>query len=87
MPAAEDLQPHHPRAEVMEAVLARLDAEHGGAAGWLVERGLDEAALDRLRARLRTPRRCSRVTFLPLNVSRVTFLQLAARDATAAPRS
>ena len=41
--AAEDLRPHHPRAEVMEAVLARLDAEHGGAAGWLVERGLDEA--------------------------------------------
>jgi len=55
MPAAEDLRPHHPRAEVMEAVLARLDAEHGGAAGWLVERGLDEAALDRLRERLRTP--------------------------------
>ena len=54
MPAAEDLRPHHPRAEVMEAVLARLDAEHGGAAGWLVERGLDEAALDRLRERLRT---------------------------------
>jgi hypothetical protein len=37
---------------VMEAVLHRLDTAHGGAAGWLVERGLDEAALDRLRTRL-----------------------------------
>jgi protein-tyrosine phosphatase len=52
MPAAEDLRPHHPRAEVMEAVLERLDTAHGGAAGWLVERGLDEAALARLRTRL-----------------------------------
>ncbi|HKQ42589.1 MAG TPA: tyrosine-protein phosphatase [Pseudonocardia sp.] len=52
MPAAEDLRPHHPRAEVMEAVLERLDTAHGGAAGWLVERGLDEAALERLRTRL-----------------------------------
>ena len=38
----------------MEAVLTRLDTEHGGAAGWLIERGLDDAALERLRARLRT---------------------------------
>ncbi len=52
-PMPEDLRPHHPRAEVMAAVLERLDAEHGGAAGWLVESGLDEAALERLRARLR----------------------------------
>jgi protein-tyrosine phosphatase len=54
-PMPEDLSPHHPRAEVMEAVLARLDDEHGGAAGWLVNRGLDPAALDRIRTRLRTP--------------------------------
>ncbi len=54
-PMPADLAAHHPRTEVMDAVLARLDAEHGGASGWLVERGLDEAALDRLRARLRTP--------------------------------
>jgi protein-tyrosine phosphatase len=53
-PMPEDLSPHHPRAEVMEAVLARLDDDHGGAAGWLVERGLDPAALDRIRTRLRT---------------------------------
>ncbi|MDT7575129.1 MAG: protein-tyrosine phosphatase [Pseudonocardiales bacterium] len=52
MPDPEELQLHHPRAEVMAAVLDRLDAEHGGAAGWLVESGLDEAALDRLRTRL-----------------------------------
>jgi len=52
MPTVEDMRRHHPRAEVMEAVLERLDAAHGGAAGWLVERGLDEAALDRLRTRL-----------------------------------
>ena len=52
MPTVEDMRRHHPRAEVMEAVLERLDAAHGGAAGWLVERGLDEAALARLRGRL-----------------------------------
>ncbi len=57
MPAVEDLRPHHPRAEVMEAVLERLDTAHGGAAGWLVERGLDVAALARLRTRLAV---CSR---------------------------
>jgi hypothetical protein len=55
MPAPDDLRPHHPRAEVMEAVLTRFDTEHGGAAGWLIERGLDEAALDRLRTRLAGP--------------------------------
>jgi protein-tyrosine phosphatase len=47
-----DLTPHLPRAEVMTAVLDALDREHGGAAGWLRAHGLDEAALDRLRARL-----------------------------------
>ena len=54
MPA--DLTPHLPRAVVMEAVLAHLDAEYGtdgtgGAAGWLRANGLDDAALDRLRQR------------------------------------
>ncbi|HEY0814858.1 MAG TPA: tyrosine-protein phosphatase [Pseudonocardia sp.] len=53
MPEPADLRLHHPRAEVMATVLDHLDAAHGGAAGWLVESGLDEAALDRLRARLR----------------------------------
>lgn len=52
LPMPEDLTPHLPRAEVIEAVLARLDTEHGGAAGWLQANGLDEAALRRLRLRL-----------------------------------
>ena len=61
----EDLSPHHPRAEVMEAVLGRLDDEHGGAAGWLVERGLDPAALDRIPDTPADPGRgCSNVTLL-----------------------
>ena len=55
MPA--DLTPHLPRAEVIAAVLARLDDEHGrvgsdGAVGWLRANGLDDASLERLRARL-----------------------------------
>jgi protein-tyrosine phosphatase len=54
MPEPDELQLHHPRAEVMAAVLEHLDAAHGGAAGWLIESGLDEAALDRLRTRLRS---------------------------------
>ena len=53
----DDLTPHLPRAEVIATVLARLDDQHGsggrdGAAGWLRANGLDEASLDRLRARL-----------------------------------
>ena len=53
----DDLTPHLPRAEVIATVLARLDDHHGsggrdGAAGWLRANGLDEASLDRLRARL-----------------------------------
>lgn len=51
-PMPADLTPHHPRAEVMEKVLGHLDTEYGGAAGWLIESGLDEAALGRLRRRL-----------------------------------
>src|SRR4051794_17830791 len=34
-----------PRAEVMERVLAVLDADHGGPLGWLSERGFDPAPL------------------------------------------
>ena len=53
----DDLTPHLPRAEVIATVLARLDDQHGsggrdGASGWLRANGLDEASLDRLRARL-----------------------------------
>lgn len=51
MPA--DLTPHLPRAEVIAAVLERLDTAHGGAAGWLRANGLDDATLERLGARLR----------------------------------
>ncbi len=51
MLSAEELAPHHPRGEVMVAVLDRLDAEHGGAAGWLRANGLDDGSLERLRAR------------------------------------
>ena len=48
----DDLTPHLPRAEVIATVLARLDAEHGGAAGWLRANGLEDDAMERLRARL-----------------------------------
>ena len=47
-----DLTVHHPRPDVLATVLRRLDDEHGGAAGWLRENGLDEKTLTRLRARL-----------------------------------
>lgn len=50
MPA--DLTPHKPRAEVMHAVLAHLDQEWGGAAGWLAANGLSQADLATLRQRL-----------------------------------
>ena len=53
----DDLTPHLPRAEVIATVLARLDDQHGsggrdGAVNWLRANGLDDASLDRLRARL-----------------------------------
>lgn len=51
-PMPDDLTPHIPRAEAMAAVLAHLDAEHGGAAEWLRAHGLEEDALVRLRDRL-----------------------------------
>lgn len=52
MPTPEQLLSHHPRAEVMATVLAHLDAQHGGAAGWLRANGLPADALTALRARL-----------------------------------
>jgi hypothetical protein len=51
-PMPGDLTPHLPRAEAMAAVLDHLDAEHGGAAGWLLAHGLEEDALRRLQERL-----------------------------------
>jgi len=51
-PMPDDLTPHLPRAQAMAAVLAHLDAEHGGAAGWLRAKGLDEETLAHLRERL-----------------------------------
>lgn len=51
-PMPDDLTPHLPRAEVIAAVLDRLDTEHRGAAGWLRANGLDEESLRRLRVRL-----------------------------------
>jgi protein-tyrosine phosphatase len=50
----EDLTPHLPRAAVMEQVLAHLDEEWGGAAGWLAANGLADDELAALRDRLRT---------------------------------
>jgi hypothetical protein len=44
---------HRPRAETMERILTVLAERHGGAAGWLVEQGWDEARVEALRARLR----------------------------------
>lgn len=41
-----------PRAETMERILAILERDHGGAAGWLVEHGWSEEGVDRLRASL-----------------------------------
>lgn len=57
VPMPDDLTPHLPRAEVMAAVLAHLDEEHGdggagGAAAWLTANGLPDDALGRLRRRL-----------------------------------
>jgi protein-tyrosine phosphatase len=50
----DDLTPHLPRAEVMHDVLAHLDTEYGGAAGWLSANGLADDTLATLRARLRS---------------------------------
>lgn len=49
-----DLAAHLPRAEVLGTVLATLDRDHGGAAGWLRGNGLDDASIRRLRERLVT---------------------------------
>lgn len=49
MPA--DLTPHLPRAEAMAQVLATLDRDHGGAAGWLRANGLSQEEITRLKER------------------------------------
>ena len=59
-PMPADLTPHLPRAKAMAAVLTHLDGQYGtngagGAAGWLLAKGLDPEELARLRARLATP--------------------------------
>jgi protein tyrosine/serine phosphatase len=43
---------HRPRAVTMERFLARLDADHGGALGWLAEHGFGAEDVARLRAKL-----------------------------------
>ena len=42
----------HARAAALRSVLDRFDAEHGGAAGWLLAHGLRPDEFDGLRARL-----------------------------------
>ena len=48
----QSLDEQTPRPETMEQILAAIESEHGGAAGWLREQGWDQGRLDRLRARL-----------------------------------
>ena len=49
-----DLPRHTPRAETMTRVLALLDEQHGGPAGWLREHGFGDDEQATLRARLRS---------------------------------
>jgi hypothetical protein len=44
---------HAPRPESMRRILELLDERHGSPTGWLREQGLEDEALDALRARLR----------------------------------
>ena len=53
MPAAEEVDRHRPRAEVMDAFLGLLDERYDGPVGWLREHGLTDDELARLRSRLR----------------------------------
>jgi protein tyrosine/serine phosphatase len=48
-----DVHRHTPRAETMERVLALLEEQHGGPAGWLREHGFGNEEQTVLRARLR----------------------------------
>ncbi len=50
-----DLRPHAPRPAVLAEVLRTLDRDHGGAADWLRDSGLEQAELARLRDRLVAP--------------------------------
>jgi protein-tyrosine phosphatase len=47
-----DLDRHLPQAESMQTFLGYLDAEYGGALGWLSRHGWTDADTDALRARL-----------------------------------
>lgn len=47
-----DMTRHYARAAALRSVLDRFDAEHGGAAGWLLAHGLRPDEFDGLRARL-----------------------------------
>lgn len=53
MPPEEDLDRHRPRAEIMQTFLELLDERHGGPVQWLLDNGLTEDELARLRTRLR----------------------------------
>lgn len=50
-----DPQHHAARPESMERVLTLLDERHGSPAGWLRDNGLEDEALETLRARLTAP--------------------------------
>jgi protein-tyrosine phosphatase len=50
----DDPYHHAARPESMARILELLDERHGSPAGWLRDNGLDDEALDALRARLRT---------------------------------
>jgi protein-tyrosine phosphatase len=50
--ARRDVASHTPRADSMRRLLDLLDADHGGAAGWLAEHGFGPQEQDALRRRL-----------------------------------
>jgi len=50
--ARRDVASHTPRADSMRRLLDLLDADHGGAAGWLAERGFGPEEQTALRLRL-----------------------------------
>jgi protein-tyrosine phosphatase len=50
----DDPDHHAPRPQSMARILELLDERHGSPAGWLREHGLEDEALDALRARLTT---------------------------------
>jgi hypothetical protein len=50
--AKQELGEQLPRAESIDAILRALEDGYGGAAGWLLAHGWDEAEVERLRVRL-----------------------------------